>query len=284
MPQKTLEQILSKNELDQIITWYTEENVSLREIENRTGKSRAALSRMLERLNIKTTTGNHYRKYFFNFDFFETIDNELKAYWLGFLYADGCIESKDTLRYGEQSFKLALAERDIDVLEKLKYDLNSTYPIRYDNSLRSANAMKQVIYAPRCQKTVDDLIKLGCVERKSLILTFPTKNQVPENLIRHFIRGYFDGDGSISEYKGSYYICFVGTESFIKSLYNQINMGSVYPDKRKINSWYLNISGNLKVIKLYHYLYDNSSRYMDRKFNKFQPLLEKYGESQGIKE
>ena len=44
----------------------------------------------------------------------------------------------------------------------------------------------------------NDLIKQGCVPNKSLILTFPNKHQVPENLINHFIRGYFDGDGSIN--------------------------------------------------------------------------------------
>lgn len=61
---------------------------------------------MLERLGIKTTYGNHYRKYTFNFNFFEKIDNELKAYWLGFLYADGCIHKIN--KYGEQELSLTL--------------------------------------------------------------------------------------------------------------------------------------------------------------------------------
>ena len=56
-------------------------------------------------------------------------------------------------------------------------------------------------------------------------------------------------------------------------------MGSVFPDKRKENSWYLSIGGNLQVIKFYHLLYDNSNRYMQRKYEKFQLLLNKYNES-----
>jgi len=76
---KLLEELISEEELNDIIQMY-QNNVSLREIERKTQHGRAALAKMLERLNIKTTTGNHYRKYFFDFDFFEKIDNELKAY------------------------------------------------------------------------------------------------------------------------------------------------------------------------------------------------------------
>lgn len=76
MPQLKLEDMLSQEELEQIITWYSVDNVSLRELEKKTGRSRPALSRMLERLGIKTTTGNHYRKYFFNFDYFSKIEEE----------------------------------------------------------------------------------------------------------------------------------------------------------------------------------------------------------------
>ena len=47
----------------------------------------------------------------------------------------------------------------------------------------------------------EDLKKLGCLQKKSKILVFPTESQVPKNLIHHFIRGYFDGDGSVWEGK-----------------------------------------------------------------------------------
>lgn len=283
MAQKKLEDMISKEELTEIIEMY-QNNVSLREIEKRTSHGRPAITKMLQRLGIKTTTGNHYRKYFFDFNFFEKIDNEYKAYWLGFMYADGCILKQDNRGYGEQEFKIQIAKEDLQLLEKFKQDIKSTYPIREDKSKneKNPNHQIQVIQSLRSQKTVDDLKKLGCVENKSLILTFPSEQQVPKELQKHFIRGYFDGDGFISETKEHYYINFVGTESFIKKLYQILNMGSVFPDKRKENSWYLSIGGNLQVIKFYHLLYDNSNRYMQRKYEKFQLLLNKYNESQGI--
>ena len=263
--------ILTEEEKNLIIDLYLK-NTSIREIANITGRNRKALATMLEKLNIKTTFGNHYRKYFFDFDFFEKIDNELKAYWLGYLYADGCVLPIN--KYGEQDFQLTAAEQDKEIIEKYKIDLNSTYPIRYDmgQHLKDGKTQIQVIMKMRSQKTVDDLKRLGCVEKKSLILDFPSFDQVPESLMNHFIRGYFDGDGCIyiNEKSKVYTIQIVGTENFIKKLKEYLQIGSLYQDKRRINSWYLNIGGRNQVIKMYHYMYDNATRFLQRKYNKFQ--------------
>lgn len=278
---QTLINVLSQQEIDNIVEMY-QNNVSLREIERRTSHGRPAITKMLETLGVKTTSGNHYRYNFFNFDFFEKIDNELSAYWLGFMYADGCVEKQN--KYGEQTFKIAIHEKDRELLENFKIDINSTYPIREDHSRDKEHV--QVIQQLRSQKTVDDLKRLGCVENKSLILKFPSIEQVPLEFLPHFIRGYFDGDGSISKYKRQqtysydFNISFVGTESFIKGLYEYIQMGSIITDKRKKNSWYLNINGNQQIIKFYHLLYDNATRFMKRKYEIFQELL-KQSESSG---
>lgn len=234
---------------------------------------------MLERLKIKTTVGNHYRKYFFDFDFFEKIDCELKAYWLGFIYADGCILSKN--KTGEQDISIQIAKRDIELLEKFKTDIKSTYPIREDKSKnrQNSNWQIQVIQCLRSQKTVDDLKRLGCAERKSLILEFPTEKQVPFKFVYDFIRGYFDGDGSITQYKNAFSISITGTKNFITTLSTYFIGGSVVQDKRKTNSWYFNLGGNLQVLQFYHLLYDNKTRYMRRKYDKFQLLVQKYSES-----
>lgn len=128
----------------------------------------------------------------------------------------------------------------------------------------------------------NNLKRLGCIERKSLTLDFPTKEQVPREYIWHFIRGYFDGDGSICHCKNSFQVSFVGTENFIKELYKIVQMGSILPDTRKENSWYLNIGGNYQVLKFCHRMYDDASRYMKRKYDIFKELLDKYDENQGI--
>ena len=119
------------------------------------------------------------------------------------------------------------------------------------------------------------------IENKSLTLTFPTEEQVPKEYIYDFIRGYFDGDGSINYYEkqNAFHLNFVGTEAFIKELSKYFEGGSILPDKRKENSWYFNLGGNEQILKAYHLMYDNKTRYMKRKYDKFQLLLQKYSEN-----
>lgn len=276
---KTLQDFISEQERQEIFNLY-QNNVSIREIAKKTHHGRHAISKMLTDAGVKTTVGNHYRKYFFDVDYFEKIDTSEKAYWLGFMYADGCIEP--TL-YGEESLKLAVGVKDIDVLQKFKQDLKSTYPIRFDESRHHANpaCQGQGICCYKSQKAVNDLISKGCVRRKSLILEFPTESQVPKKFIYDFIRGYFDGDGSISYYERqkSASLSFVGTKNFIMALSTYFKGGSVFPDKRKKNSWYFNLGGKNQIIQAYSLMYSNATRYMDRKYNKFQEILKKYNES-----
>lgn len=283
MATPLFENAISSQELEKLVQMYTN-NMSLREIEKQTGYSRFTLSRAFTRLGVKTTTGNHYRKYFFDFDYFENIDTPTKAYWLGFLYADGCILPVN--KYGEQAFKLTLGEKDKNILEDFKTDLQSTYPIRYDYSKhkKEPTHQVQVLLEQRSQKTVNDLKRLGCFENKSLKLCFPTKQQVPQKYIYDFIRGYFDGDGSISICRTEHgsiiaNISFTGTKNFITALSSYFQGGSVIEDKRKKNSFYFNLGGNLQVLKAYHLMYDNAERFLSRKYNKFQILVNKYSES-----
>ena len=156
---------LSEDIQNQIIEAY-KNNMSLREIENQFGATRATVSKFLEIKGIKTTKGNHYRKYFHDIDFFETINTEEKAYWLGFMYADGYIVNHEN-RYGEDDFGITLAEDSIDSIEKFKASIKATNPIRYDNSKQGQKQVKLVCCS---QKTVNDLIDKGVLKGKSLIL------------------------------------------------------------------------------------------------------------------
>ena len=277
---------ISINKLDieiqnQIIEAY-QKNISLREIEKRFNVSRGTVSAFLEKKGLKTTKGNHYRKYFHDVDFFENIDNEEKAYWLGFMYADGYIVD-NSKRYGEDEFGITLAIDSLDSIEKFKASISATNPIRYDNS---KNGQCQAKLVCRSQKTVNDLIDKGVFKQKTLILQPPTK--VPSNLLHHFIRGFFDGDGSIMHYQHKtnqhidFGINFTTTYAMAKWLQEIFNKGSIYPDKRNNTTWYFSIGGNQQVIQACNYMYKNASIWMNRKYNRYKELLDKYGENQGI--
>lgn len=272
---------LDKETQEKIIEAY-KNNMSLREIENQFDATRATVSKFLTDRGIKTTTGNHYRRYFHDFDFFETIDTEEKAYWLGFMYADGYIVD-NSKHYGEDDFGLTLAEDSIDAIEKFKKSLKATNPIRYDNSKKIGQRLVKLVC--RSQKTVNDLIDKGVFKQKSLILQPPEK--VPEELIHHFIRGFFDGDGSLIRYDHkncnsiSYTINFTTTYEMAKWLQNTLQMGGIFPDRRREMTWYYSAGGNQQVLQICHYMYDDATIWMDRKYNRYKELLEKYGENRG---
>ena len=253
-------------------------NMSLREIEKEFKVLRATVSKFLEEQNIKKIKGNHYRKYFHDFDFFENIDTEEKAYWLGFMFADGYIVNHEN-RYGEDSFGLTLAEDSLDSIEKFKKSLHATNPILYDNSKSIGQPLAKIVLTS--QKTVNDLIDKGCVKQKSLILQPPKK--VPEKLLSHFIRGFFDGDGSLMKYNynnyPSYQIEFTTTYEMAIWLRDIFGKGDVRKEKRRDFTWYYSIGGNRQVLDICHYMYDEATIWMNRKYARYQELLAKYNES-----
>ena len=249
---------------------------SMRQLEKDYNITRQSISKYIKDNNITIKISGR-RKYIHDFDYFENIDNEHKAYWLGFMFADGYIVDYSST-YGEDSFGVKLHQKDQEHLKKFKKDLKATNPI-LDTSEKT----------PSCrllctsQKTVNDLIDKGCIKQKSLLLEPPKK--VPDKLLFHFIRGYFDGDGSLSFYTSkndykNYQIKILSTEEFCKWLLDIFQMGNIYYDKRTKATWVYEVGGNKQVANFCKMIYDNSTIYMDRKYNEYNEML-KYVERQG---
>jgi intein-encoded DNA endonuclease-like protein len=125
-----------------------------------------------------------------------------------------------------------------------------------------------------------DLIALGCVPRKSLILRFPTKEQVPQHLIKHFIRGYFDGDGSIGLVKKHTqgFVNFVGTKNMLLNIIKNIEkeQGSLPYTERLAGknsiTYAFDWRGN-KCLNMGDYLYRDCNIKMERKWIKFLKII-----------
>lgn len=117
------------------------------------------------------------------------------------------------------------------------------------------------------KKVIEDLNKLGCGKRKSLTLTFPSFDIVPEPLFHHFIRGYFDGDGWFSfptfGIISSDEFCF-GMQKF---LWNQLNINSYLHKAGKVSR--LQIHKHHDISKIYDYLYRDATIFLERKKMKF---------------
>lgn len=194
------------------------------------------------------------RKNNFNEDYFEKIDTEDKAYFLGLLYADGNIYLK------RNRVQITLQKKDKYILEEFSKFINSTAKLYVDRE----KYYKLILDS---KKMVKDLINLGCIPKKSLKLKFPSCEQVPENLMNHFIRGYFDGDGSISNSgTNGNEISFTGSENFISALiiymksknFNFYKFDKRYKNKEN-SAGSTKLYQNCKTVDFYNYLYKNCS-------------------------
>lgn len=135
-------------------------------------------------LNDRLEKQEPYRVYDINKDYFKIVDCERKAYWLGLLMADGCVSNTDK----KYSIRLALKDPDGYLPYLLSVDLNSKRKLCYSKT-------KKMLCANfNCKEMFFDLNKLNIVPNKTGKEAMP---QIPENLIRHFVRGFFDGDGTI---------------------------------------------------------------------------------------
>ncbi len=220
------------------------------------------------------TTGEASRKYHFNQDYFEKIDSPDKAYFLGLFYSDGCVKGNDNgLRLSIQ-----LQERDNYILQKFLNVINSPQKMGFEKRRKEHHSDYSNITI--CSvKLCNDLIKLGCVQRKALILKFPTQDRVPDNLISHFIRGLFDGDGGISIFNrpnkdnivkqytwslaGTASICSGVDDIFVKNL--EMQNHKLYKDQ---NTYRLCICGDTQLRKIFNYLYqDAGDLFLTRKFD-----------------
>lgn len=227
--------------------------------------------------NIKIRTKSEARrKYKIDENYFSNIDSIEKSYLFGFLMADGFnyIYKKNKSR----SIKIEIQTRDIEILNLFKKELKTNYKIRKSkifNKKLNKN-YESIILEINNKKMSEDLEQLGMLQNKSLILKFPNINK---NYIWHFIRGYFDGDGSLSVFKrtkretcrGECYI--LSSLAFCKTLKNilkkELNIDSYIYKPGSIYS--LKISSQISIFKFMKKIYENSENglRLERKYKKF---------------
>lgn len=147
---------------------------------------------------------NNARKYHINQDYFKTWSRNM-AYILGMWFADGCI-------YNGKMFDITLHAKDKYILKQIAKEL------KYEGNLYDYVDRQAARLNFSCVIIYKDLIALGGTENKSLTLTFP---EVPEKYLNDFIRGYFDGDGSVMDLKNNRlntaFTC--GSKNFLDSLW-----------------------------------------------------------------
>ncbi len=215
---------------------------------------------------------------------FDCIDTEEKAYWLGFLYADGYI-CADPLEGGSHyKMELTLAQADKEHLRKFALFMSYTGEISAKKINRNSKEFTAARIAINSKHLWNTLNNYGCTPRKSLTLQFPDKSIFKsKDLIRHFIRGYFDGDGSLGIYSVKESVsCYkhnkpqtsvAGTPEFlgmVYKIYSNSKKGSFYSTSKDTHNktWILEFSCK-EAFKFANYLYKDSTIFLDRKYLKY---------------
>lgn len=209
----------------------------------------------------------------FNHSFFSNIDSEEKAYWLGFLYADGSIYKE--IKNDRCRLELTLASKDINHLKKFNIALEATnniYEKRGGFGNRRIYSAVTINYTSK--QLYNDLLKAGCVPNKSTILKFPSIEVVPIKLQRHFIRGYFDGDGCFtyhSDYVRRKYnmqplVIFCETKEFLKGILDIVNLPATIAlnGNSKVN-WAFRLQKKSSLEFILKYMFEDANTYLDRK-------------------
>lgn len=207
-------------------------------------------------------------RYKFNEDYFETIDTEDKAYFLGFIVADGCIADKTNT--------IKIVQKETDILYEFKRCVNS------DGDVFTSKNRNISSFSISSNKTKSDLGNLGIYSNKTMVVKYPT---IPDNLQNHFMRGVFDGDGCITlrtdkrdnNQRGQVNICS-GSYDFIKEYYDKMVEYCNLSGRNKIRcpkgTYYVVDWGGLSdVEKIYDFLYKNSTLYLKRKKETFDKVV-----------
>ena len=237
------------------------EGKTMKEICNNLHVNKSSIRKRLKKLNI--VIPNNWNRTKFNENIFDTIDTEEKAYWLGFIFADGYISSSN------YTFEMSLNIKDIDHLRKF-----NTFMQHEKDNVKIGKTSYKGIY--RCRWSITNkhlwntLNNYGCTPRKSLTLQFPSKEIFSnDDLIHHFIRGYWDGDGSILLNKKDKLVCSVlGTESFLNSIIKYTNIErNIHNTSSKALSLFYSHSFAIELCK---YLYKEATIFLNRKYNRYR--------------
>lgn len=230
----------------------------------------ATIKKVLEKNNIPIITHTKRGNLNLKEDFFENIDSEEKAYFLGLLFTDGNVHQMK--KSGLWQISLELSIKDKDILETFKQLLNSNAKTTY----RKRENTEMVAFRIYSEKMAQDLSKYGIIPNK----TKATKHlpNVPFNLRKHFIRGMIDGDGAIykSKYKVDkeyYHITFCSynysiceeLQQICDSFLDEPNKAKILKDNGK-EIYRVHYNNQYKVKQLVTVLYKDSNYYLARKY------------------
>ena len=273
MPRKVITEELKQ----EIIKYYLSQPMTMKQVEDKYELSHPTITKILKDVPkyTKAKLNNPNMKE----HFFQEINEEAKAYFLGLLISDGNVFKDNTGR--QASISITLDLKDEYMLEKFKEVLQANTSVGHDGRGCGQIAVRSNIMA-------EDLAKYGVVPRKSYNTYLPL---ISKEMMPHLIRGIFDGDGSImakpnpsndGHNRFLHSISFFGTHQLMEDISNYIleNLGiktAVYDYKDRSLSE-LKIQNIDNIAKFGYWIYRNSTIFLNRKKDIFNDFLKHYND------
>ena len=268
---------LTEQEKDAIIERYYKKDMTVKDLARFYKLTNRTLPALFKEKGIDSHKKNRYS---LNEHYFDKIDTERKAYWLGYLYADGFV--------GNSHFNnIVFAQKQSDgyAVEQFANDIDFTGDLRITKGSGGFGGQPQKVLNFSSKIMVNDLKKWKMETCKSMTM----KDLPPIDLefMRHFIRGYADGDGSVSmnikhvhkDRKNVYSHSFsmIGTEPFLQKIADILPVRTNFTNSRTPEMKYLNVWHNGDMEAMFHYLYDDATFYLVRKYNVWLRILRDVG-------
>ena len=273
MPRKVITEELKQ----EIIKYYLSQPMTMKQVEDKYELSHPTITKILKDVPkyTKAKLNNPNMKE----HFFQEINEEAKAYFLGLLISDGNVFKDNTGR--QASISITLDLKDEYMLEKFKEVLQANTSVGHDGRGCGQIAVRSNIMA-------EDLAKYGVVPRKSYNTYLPL---ISKEMMPHLIRGIFDGDGSImakpnpsndGHNRFLHSISFCGTHQLMEDISNYIlenlRIKTAVYDYKDRNLSELKIQNIDNIAKFGYWIYRNSTIFLNRKKDIFNDFLKHYND------
>lgn len=264
---------LTEHEKDIIIEKYYQKDMKVNEMFDYFKVTKRTIPALFKERGIHSKRKNRYS---LNENYFKEVDTERKAYWLGYLYADGFV--------GDGHFNnIVFVQKITDgyAVEQFAKDIEFTGDLRTTKTSGGFEGELQKVLNFSSETMANDLKKLKMETCKSM--TMEELPPINKNLMRHFVRGYFDGDGSISmtvrhaytnrKHNYSYRCSMIGTLPFLTKVADLLPVRVNFVDSHTPEMKYLYVWHKDDMETMFHYLYDDATFYLERKYKIWIQIL-----------
>ena len=271
--------LVDKLSLKRAVSYYNE-GMNYKDAAKKARIGKNTLNKYLKENNLLRHSFKIQKDKTYDKNYFDSINTEHKAYWLGFIYADGC--NRIDKENNSSSVTIEISSKDEKLLQKYLNDLNSNTQIKHRERKQKSGNISKVCSVRFCSIHMSEtLAKYGCVPNKTYD-GWIDKNMLNSHELKiAFLRGYFDGDGYISNNKNS-----VHSLSYVIHSYRIMNTilkmiiketGCIpqvrFEGDERGGAYRLRITNKDDFFSFLSCLYKNATIYLERKYNRYKTAV-----------